>query len=70
MNMQRLSEDEMVEYYSKLIRALGGKVSAYYLDGIGVYSKEKISSFMDFEATQKTGVFYIFDVASPKRFES
>lgn len=30
MNMKRLSDDEMMEYYSKLISELGGKVSAYY----------------------------------------
>lgn len=69
MNMQRLSDDEMIEYYSKLISELGGKVSAYYLDGIAVYNKGKIFSFMDPEAAQKTGVFYMIDAASPKRFE-
>lgn len=69
MNMKRLSDDEMIEYYSKLISELGGKVSAYYLDGIAVYNKEKIFSFMDPEAAQKTGVFYMIDAASPKRFE-
>ena len=57
MNMKRLSDDEMIEYYSKLISELGGKVSAYYLDGIAVYNKGKIFSFMDPEAAQKTGVF-------------
>lgn len=69
MNMKRLSDDEMIEYYSKLISELGGKVSAYYLDGIAVYNKGKIFSFMDPEAAQKTGVFYMIDAASPKRFE-
>lgn len=37
MNMNRLSDEEMIAYYSKLIAKLGGKVTAYYLDGIAVY---------------------------------
>ena len=36
--MNRLSDEEMIEYYSNLIGELGGKVSAYYLDGIAVYN--------------------------------
>ena len=69
MNMDRLSDEEMIDYYSKLITGLGGKVTAYYLDGIAVYNQGVISSFMDPEAAQKTGVFYMIDAASPKRFE-
>jgi inosine/xanthosine triphosphate pyrophosphatase family protein len=69
MNMHRLSDEEMIEYYSKLIGQLGGKVSAYYLDGIAVYYRGEIYSFMDPEAAQKTGAFYMIDTASPKRFE-
>ena len=38
MNMDRLSDEEMIDYYSKLIAELGGKVTAYYLDGIAVYN--------------------------------
>lgn len=37
MQMDRLSDEEMIDYYSRLIGTLGGKVSAYYLDGIAVY---------------------------------
>lgn len=37
MQMDRLSDEEMIDYYSRLIGMLGGKVSAYYLDGIAVY---------------------------------
>lgn len=48
---------------------LGGKVTAYYLDGIAVYNHGVISSFMDNEAAQKTGVFDMIDKASSKRFE-
>ena len=69
MNMHRLSDEEMIEYYTKLIGKLGGKVSAFYLDGIAVYYHGEIYSFMDLEAAQKTGSFYMIDDASPKRFE-
>lgn len=69
MNMDRLSDEEMIDYYSKLIAELGGKVTAYYLDGIAVYNHGVISSFMDNVAAQKTGSFYMIDKASSKRFE-
>ena len=53
MNRDRLSDEEMIDYYSKLITGLGGKVTAYYLDGIAVYNHGVISSFMDNMAAQK-----------------
>lgn len=69
MQMDRLSDEEMIDYYSKLIAELGGKVTAYYLDGIAVYNHGVISSFMDNMAAQKNGLFYMIDKASSKRFE-
>ena len=69
MNMNRLSDEEMIAYYSKLIAKLGGKVTAYYLDGIAVYNHGVISSFMDNMTAQKNGLFYMIDKASSKRFE-
>ena len=47
LGMSRLSDEEMIDYYSRLIWKLGGKVSAYYLDVIAVYNNGKISSFID-----------------------
>ena len=69
MGMKRLLDEEMIDYYSKLVVSLGGKVLAYYLDGIAVFNKGKISSFMDAEDSKKIGSFYMIDKASPKRFE-
>lgn len=69
MHRERLSDEEMIDYYSKLIAALGGKVTAYYLDGIAVYDHGVISSLMDQKAAQKSGAFYMIAQASPKRFE-
>lgn len=69
MGMNRLSDEEMIDYYSRLISELGGKVSAYYLDGIAVYNNGKISSFMDIESAKNIGSFYMIDKASSERFE-
>lgn len=69
MQMDRLSDEEMIDYYSKLVGELGGKVSAYYLDGIAVYNHGKIYSFMDADAARKIGVFYMIEKVSEKRFE-
>ena len=65
MKMQRLSDEQMIEYYSKLIKELGGRVSAFYLDGIAVYNHGEIYSFMDMENARKTG-FDMIDKAAPK----
>ena len=67
MNMQRLSDEQMIDYYSRLIKELGGKVSAFYLDGIAVYNHGKIYSFMDMENARKTG-FDMIDKPAQKYF--
>ena len=64
---KRLNDDEMIDYYSKLDESLGGKVSAYYLDGIAVYNKGEIFSFMDNESITKTDSFYMVSTPSIKR---
>lgn len=69
MGMHRLSDEEMIGYYAGLINALGGRVSAYYLDGIAVYHHGAIHSFMDPEAARRTGSFCMIGMPSPKRFE-
>lgn len=69
MQGDRLTDGEMIDYYSKLIGELGGKVSAYYLDGMAVYNHGNIYSFMDAEAAQKIGSFYMIEKVSTKRFE-
>ena len=66
MGKQRLSDEEMIRYYTELIRTLGGKVEAYYLDGVAVFHEKKIYSYMDPEYAQWKS-FYMVDKASPKR---
>ena len=61
----RLDDEEMIEYYSALIKSLGGKTLAYYLDGIAVYRDGVIQSFLDERG--KHASFYMVDTPSPNR---
>ncbi len=64
---ERLDDEAMIEYYSELIASLGGKVTAFYLNGIAVYNKGQIYSFMeDRKATGNEG-FFMVDKPSEKR---
>ena len=62
---RRLDDEEMIEYYSALIKSLGGKTLAYYLDGIAVYRDGVITSFLDERG--KHASFYMVDTPSPNR---
>lgn len=64
---KRLSDEEMIEYYSGLIHSLGGKVEAFYLDGIAVYNQGHIYSFMEEYEDIKDHSFYMVDIVSPLR---
>lgn len=64
---KRLNDEEMIAYYSKLIGALGGKVLAYYLDGIAVYNHGKIYSYMENSEATKSSAFYMVDQPSDHR---
>lgn len=63
----RLNDEEMIEYYSSLVSSLGGKVTAFYLDGIAVCNKGIITSFMDNGEITRTDSFFMVDKPSPKR---
>lgn len=62
---RRLDDEEMIEYYAELVHSLGGKVLAYYLDGIAVYNQGKIESFLDEQG--KLAAFYMVDKAAENR---
>lgn len=66
---RRLDDEEMIAYYSSLVHSLGGKVLAYYLDGIAVYNKGRLSSFMEKNKAAKERVFsfYMVDTPAEKR---
>lgn len=63
----RLDDEEMIAYYSKLIGTLGGKVLAYYLDGIAVYNHGKIYSYMENSEATRASAFYMIDHPSESR---
>lgn len=63
----RLTDEEMIDYYSRLIHSMGGKVLAYYLDGVAVYHNHKIYSYMESRNTTRNYAFYMIDKPSSKR---
>lgn len=67
ISSHRLDDEEMISYYSELVHSLGGKILAFYLDGIAVYNKGRITSFMENNQTTRQSAFYMVDVPSPKR---
>lgn len=64
---KRLDDDGILAYYTALAHELGGRVLAYYRDGIAVSRGGKISSFMASDEVTRASAFYLTDVPSPKR---
>lgn len=62
---RRLDDEEMIAYYGALIESLGGKVLAYYLDGIAVYREGKVESWLDEQG--KEAAFYMVSRPSENR---
>lgn len=50
-----LDDEAAITYYSSLAASLGGRVSAYYLDGFAVYNQGKISTF---SINKNNGIFF------------
>jgi len=66
MNGKRLDDEEMIEYYTGLIRSLGGSTEAYYLDAYAVCVRGRVLSFMD-DALCRMRSFVMTDTPSPLR---
>lgn len=64
---KRLGDEEMIEYYSTLVSSLGGRVLAFYLDGIAVYNKGEVYGFTESFESTKCSAFYMVDKPSEKR---
>ncbi|MDE7390729.1 MAG: hypothetical protein K2M82_07305 [Lachnospiraceae bacterium] len=64
---KRLDDEEMIEYYSDLVNSLGGRVLAYYLDGMAVFNNGCVTSFMGSREDVRVGSFYLIDKPSDKR---
>lgn len=69
MGGERLDDESMIKYYSDLIHSLGGKVLAYYIDGVAVYNKGEIHSFTENIEATRASAFYMVDTPSDKRHE-
>ena len=63
----RLDDEEMIAYYSNLVSSIGGRVLAYYMDGIAVYNDGEIYSFMENSEATRSSAFYMVDKPSDKR---
>lgn len=57
----RMNDEELLAYYLELVRSLGGKALAYYLDGIAVFRKGTVYSFMEDRDTARQSAFYMID---------
>lgn len=64
---KRLGDEKMIAYYSALIRSLGGRITAFYLDGIGVYNQGKVYSYMEDMDSIRRDAFYMVDRPSEIR---
>ena len=64
---ERLDDEAMISYYTDLIQSMGGKVLAYYLDGIAVYYKGALTSFMENRESARGIAFYMVDTPSSQR---
>ena len=67
LGVPRLTDDEMIVYYTQLVHSLGGKVAAYYLNGMAVSNRGKVSSLMETIEEGREEAFYMIDQPSGKR---
>ena len=66
MGGRRLDDEEMIAYYTGLIRSLGGSAEAYYLDAYAVSVRGRAFTFMD-DALCRTRAFLMTDTPSGNR---
>ncbi len=64
---KRLDDEGMIAYYSELVKSLGGKVLAYYLDGIAVYNHGRTFSYMENSEATRQSAFFMIDKPSESR---
>ena len=64
---KRLTDEEMIVYYSALVHSLGGKALAYYLDGFAVKTPKGVKQFMKSKADARMGAFWMLDTPVAER---
>lgn len=62
VNGKTLSDEEMIEYYSKLANKYGGKLTAKWVNGVAIYNKGEVKTY-----SFNKNKFYLIDKVSPKR---
>lgn len=65
----RMDDEEMLRYYTDLVHSLGGRVTAFYLNGLAVYRSGQIYSFLEDPDTVRADAFYMVDRPCEKRHE-
>ena len=64
----RLDDEAMIRYYAALSHELGGRVLAYYLDGVAVVARGQMFSFQyTREEAREGGGFYLLDTPCKAR---
>ena len=64
VNGRRLNDDEMIDYYTRLVKKHGHKVSANWVKGIAICGNSFMKTF-----SYKRENFYLVDKAHKKRDE-
>ncbi|MBQ7886342.1 MAG: non-canonical purine NTP pyrophosphatase [Clostridia bacterium] len=64
---KRLDDEEMIAHYAQLVHSLGGKVMAYYLNGIAVKMGAEIHGFQWTREEARLGAFYMLDTPCEAR---
>ncbi len=62
INGKELNDDEMIQYYTNLVREYGGKLSAKWVYGMVVYNGKETKKF-----SWSKKDFYLVDIPSEKR---
>ena len=63
----RLNDEEMIAHYAQLVHNLGGKVLAYYLNGVAIQLGGAVSGFQWTREEAKLGAFYMLDTPCEAR---
>lgn len=62
VNGKELNDDEMIEYYTNLVKEYGGKLTAKWVYGMVIYDGKEAKEY-----TWTRGNFYFVDIPSKKR---
>ena len=64
---RRLDDEEMIAYYAQLVHSLGGKVTAYYLDGFALQIGEESHTFAATREECRARAFTMTDTPCAQR---